>query len=65
MFFEKWTKEGLIEANIGMWIPIIIFFGFGLFFLLQARNDSRLFEVDTYKFFFKKIAEKYKKSQAV
>ena len=65
MFFEKWTKEGLIEANIGMWIPNIIFFGFGLFFLLQARNDSRLFEVDTYKFFFKKIAEKYKKPKVL
>lgn len=61
MFFEKWTKEGFIEANIGMWIPNIIFFGFGLFFLVQARNDSRLFEVDTYKFFFKRITEKYKK----
>ena len=65
MFFEKWTKEGLIEANIGMWIPNIIFFGFGLFFLLQARNDSRLFEVDTYKFFFKRLADKYKKTVVV
>lgn len=61
MFFEKWSKEGLIEPTVGMWIPNVIFLGFGLFFLLQARNDSRLFEIDTYKFFFKRLADKYKR----
>lgn len=64
MFFEKWSKEGFIEPNIGMWIPNLIFLGFGLFFLLQARNDSRLFEVDTYRFFFKRLGEKFRKKQA-
>ncbi|GAB4124851.1 MAG: hypothetical protein OHK0045_02660 [Raineya sp.] len=65
MLFEKWAKEGLIDVVVGMWIPNFIFFGFGFFFLLQARNDSRLFEVDTYKFFFKRLANKTKKDSLI
>jgi lipopolysaccharide export system permease protein len=60
MFFEKWAKEGLIDVAISMWIPNTIFVIFGVFFLIQARNDSRVFEVDNYILLFKRIGRSLK-----
>jgi len=60
IFFEKWSKEGAIEVAIGMWIPNATFVVLGIFFLVQARNDSRVFEVDSYILFFKRIARALK-----
>ncbi|NJL12421.1 MAG: YjgP/YjgQ family permease [Microscillaceae bacterium] len=45
---EKWVKEGFVAAPFGMWIANVVLLAFGLFFLRQARNDSRLFETDFY-----------------
>ncbi|MCU0439571.1 MAG: LptF/LptG family permease [Raineya sp.] len=60
MFFEKWAKEGLIDVIVSMWIPNTIFVILGTFFLIQARNDSRVFEVDNYVLFFKRMGRALK-----
>jgi lipopolysaccharide export system permease protein len=60
MFFEKWAKEGLIDVAISMWIPNTIFVILGMFFLIQARNDSRVFEIDNYVLFFKRVGRTLK-----
>jgi lipopolysaccharide export system permease protein len=60
MFFEKWAKEGLIDVAVSMWIPNTIFMIIGAFFLIQARNDSRVFEVDNYILFFKRVGRAFK-----
>lgn len=52
---EKWAKEGVTDPLFGTWFSIIVLLPFGLFFLKQARKDARLFEVDYYLEFFKKM----------
>lgn len=52
---EKWTKEGVYPANFAMWFGNGILFVIGLFFLRQAKNDSRILETDFYLVWFDKI----------
>jgi lipopolysaccharide export system permease protein len=62
---DKWVKEGLIDVRIGSWLPNLIMFLIGLYFLNRARNDSRLFDTDAYRVYWtKSIAylQKYKRS---
>ncbi|NJO02377.1 MAG: LptF/LptG family permease, partial [Bacteroidia bacterium] len=42
---EKWVKDDVIPVLPGMWAANVTLFLVGLFFLRQARNDSRVFEV--------------------
>lgn len=46
---EKYAKSGILPVYQGVWMANFILFPIGLFFLRQARNDARLFEVDYYK----------------
>ncbi|WP_448529774.1 LptF/LptG family permease [Raineya sp.] len=62
MLFEKWVKEGVMEAW-AMWIPNLIFLVFGIFFFNQARKDSRLFEFEMYRIWFERFSEKFKKNK--
>lgn len=55
MIGQKWTREGIVEGYIGMWIGNVAMLPVGLFFLRQAKNDSRIFESDFYFIFFDKI----------
>jgi len=52
---EKWTKEGVYPADFAMWFGNAILFFVGLFFLRQAKNDSRILESDFYLVFWDKI----------
>jgi lipopolysaccharide export system permease protein len=52
---EKWTKEGIYPADFAMWFGNAILFCVGLFFLRQAKNDSRILETDFYLVFFDKV----------
>lgn len=45
---EKWVKEDLVITPVGMWMSNALLLVFGMFFLRQARNDSRLLEADFY-----------------
>jgi lipopolysaccharide export system permease protein len=55
MIGEKWTREGIVEGYLGMWLGNAAMLPVGLFFLRQAKNDSRIFESDFYLVFFDKI----------
>jgi len=61
MIGEKWAKELLVEVPYGMWLPVMSLLPIGLFFLRQARNDARLFDLDAYKGFWDRIYEKFRK----
>jgi lipopolysaccharide export system permease protein len=52
---EKWTKEGVYPANFAMWFGNAILFCIGLFFMRQAKNDSRILESDFYLIWIDKI----------
>ena len=55
MIGQKWTREGIVEGYIGMWLGNVAMLPIGLFFLRQAKNDSRIFESDFYFIYFDKI----------
>ena len=52
---EKWTKEGVYPADFAMWFGNGILFCIGLFFMRQAKNDSRILESDFYLIWIDKI----------
>ncbi len=54
--FNKYAEEEIVSHITAIWMPNIILLPFGLFFLVQARRDARLLEVDAYKQFFTRIA---------
>lgn len=56
---EKYAKEGVTGVLEGAWMSNAVLALFGLFFLRQARSDSRLFDADIYYIFFNKLKEKY------
>lgn len=45
---EKYAKSGILPVFQGVWMANLILFPIGLFFLRQAKNDARLFEMDYY-----------------
>ncbi len=45
---EKWVKEGFVEVIPGMWMANFLLFIIGIFFLKEARDDSRILEPDFY-----------------
>lgn len=58
---EKWAKEGLFDIAISMWFTNLVFFPIGLFFLRQARNDSRILETDYFAVLWDNIKNKFAK----
>lgn len=60
MIGEKWAKEGVTEVELGMWLGNIVLLPIGLFFLRQARNDSRLLDTDFYAVLIGKIKRMFK-----
>lgn len=55
MMCEKWTRTDVMDPLLAAWMANIILFPIGLFFMKQAKNDARLFEVDFYIIFFLKL----------
>ncbi|QHT65823.1 YjgP/YjgQ family permease [Rhodocytophaga rosea] len=55
---EKWAREGIVMIPYGVWAANAILFVCGIFFLRQAKNDSRLFEADVYKVAFNRFRDK-------
>lgn len=56
---EKYALERVTTITIGCWFSNFLLLLFGLFFLRQARRDSRVLEMDAYSVFFDKIRKKY------
>ncbi|WP_296701222.1 LptF/LptG family permease [Algoriphagus sp.] len=57
---EKWAKEGIVDPLFGTWFSNLCLLPFGLFFLKQARNDTRLFEPDFYQGIWKSLQKHLK-----
>jgi len=51
----KWSKFGIVPVPLGMWLPNICLLPIGITFLIQAKNDSRLFDADSIKIAFVNI----------
>lgn len=60
---DKWAREQLVSIFVGSWAANILLLAFGIIFLLQARADSRLFEIDAYIVIFGKIKRFFVKEQ--
>jgi len=57
---EKYAKSGMLPVIQGVWAANILLFPIGLFFLRQAKNDARLFEVDYYLVTISNLVKKLK-----
>lgn len=55
MVCEKWTRTDVMNPVLAAWMANIIMFPIGLFFMKQAKNDARLFDMDFYSVVFIKI----------
>jgi lipopolysaccharide export system permease protein len=55
MFGDKFSKEGILEPAIGMWLAIISLTPVGIFLTYKAMNDSALFNKEFYVRFWKKF----------
>lgn len=53
---EKWAKDSIVDVVYGMWGANFILFWIGLFFLRQAKNDSRILEADMYRVYLENLA---------
>jgi len=52
---EKWAKEGIVLIPYGMWAADLILLPIGLFLIRQAKNDSRLLDIDAWAVLWQKI----------
>lgn len=55
MMCEKWTRTDVMDPVLAAWMANIILLPIGLFFMKQAKNDARLFEMDFYNVVFLKL----------
>ncbi|MCS6824361.1 MAG: LptF/LptG family permease [Cytophagaceae bacterium] len=55
MMGEKWTREFVTPAYFGMTYANVILILIGLFFLKQAKNDSRILDKDLYYIFIQRV----------
>jgi lipopolysaccharide export system permease protein len=56
---DKWAKEGIIQVVYGAWLSNFVLFLIGVYFLIKARNDSRVFDADAYKVWYSKVLSRY------
>ncbi|MTI31563.1 LptF/LptG family permease [Xanthovirga aplysinae] len=56
---EKWSREGVVQPLVGIWMANVVLLPFGLFFLNQARKDARVFEADFYAVLFMKLKKRF------
>jgi lipopolysaccharide export system permease protein len=52
---EKFGREGMISAALGMWISAFILLPTGIFLIRKATKDSAIFNIDTYLNYVKKV----------
>lgn len=48
MICEKYTRTDMMDPLLAAWMANLILFPAGMFFMRQAKNDARLFEMDFY-----------------
>jgi len=45
---EKFVREGVLEAHIGMWIAPMVLFPIGILLTYKASTDSSVMDMDSY-----------------
>ena len=55
VYGNRLVRGEMLNAYEGVWGPFAVMAPFAIFFLIQARNDSGLFEFSTYKALIKKF----------
>jgi len=58
---EKFAREGVVPAYIGMWLSSFILMSLGIFLTYKATTDSVILNADTYLLFFKRIFKRFSK----
>ncbi len=58
---EKFAREGVMSAPIGMWLSSFILMPLGIFLTYKATTDSVILNADTYLLFFKKLFKRFSK----
>jgi lipopolysaccharide export system permease protein len=53
----------MVPIAAGVWGGNFILFWVGMFFLRQARNDSRLLEADAYRIAFNRLKRKFRRQK--
>ena len=57
---EKWAKEDIVPVLGGVWAANAILLPIGLLFLRQAKNDSKILDLDFYNVLIGKIVKIFK-----
>lgn len=58
---EKFSREGVMPAYIGMWLSSFILMPLGIFLTYKATTDSSILSTDAYVLFFKKLFKRFSK----
>lgn len=58
---EKFAREGIMPAYMGMWLSSYILMPLGIFLTYKATTDSVILNADTYLLFFKKLFKRLSK----
>jgi lipopolysaccharide export system permease protein len=58
---EKFVREGVMPAYIGMWISSFVLMPLGIFLTYKATTDSVILNSDTYFLMFKKLIARFSK----
>jgi lipopolysaccharide export system permease protein len=61
MFGEKFVKQNILSAAMGMWLAIIVLAPIGAFLTYKAMHDSQLFNKDFYNKLSRKIKSVFSK----
>lgn len=52
MTSEKLARDSLVEVHLALWVSSFVLLPVGIFLLVKANNDSRLFDSSSYKRWF-------------
>jgi lipopolysaccharide export system permease protein len=55
MICEKYTRTDMMDPFVAAWMANFILLPIGIFFMKQARNDARLFDMDFYNIILIKV----------
>lgn len=61
---EKMAESKSLTTIQGMWMATLLFVPLGLFLTIKAKNDSAIYNFESYQNFFKGIAKRFKKKES-
>ncbi|MEA2106627.1 MAG: LptF/LptG family permease, partial [Bacteroidota bacterium] len=61
---EKFVRQGVMPAYVGMWLSSFVLGPLGIFLTYKATTDSVILSTEAYTTFFKKIFSRFTKKNA-